>query len=217
MKKITLVILFLTGLIPLWADGVSDQISLQRKQYLNWQFGPSMRTGLTALDSMYSTIMTNLLPYVPEFASHQLSGTNIRYEFNGGGGFSEFSFQVGKIMTNQDAQVQVDLLVTPSEIERFYSLTISWDFLQDKGGYTKEKITRSNKDYEYLRQGDTAWLLFVFDQEEATQEIRSGMLVRLDVRFLKSSSKAARDKQLKAYIYELVGSLKWKSLQAMLK
>ncbi len=217
MKKLFLVLFMLTMCSWALADDISTSMSAQRKAYLNWQYGEAMRTGLDTMDRMFSQIMTNLLAYVPEFQGYSVTGTNMQYEFNGGNGFYEYSFKVGKIMTNEEAVVTLNIVSTPAEIEKFHSLAVSWEFLQNKSDYTKEKVSRKGSDYEYLKLGDSAIMVFIFDKDAVTEEIKSGMLVQLSVTYLKSLSKSSRDKKMSAYMYELVGALKWKSLQAILK
>ncbi len=217
MKKLFLLLLFFFCGATVYGDGVSTMMSKARQMYLNQQYGQAMKLGVASLDAMFQQTMSNMASYVPELDGHQVINTNMHYEFTAIDGFSEYSFHLAKTMTNEEDSVIVSIINSPSEVERLHSLSISYDFLENKGDYKKLDFTRSGQKYEYIQDGNYAYLIFIFDQDEATQEILSGMLLRVYVTFKKNNSRTTRDKVIKSYLYEIMGKLKWKSLRYILK
>ncbi len=156
-----------------------------------------------------------MLVLMPSISAYAVIATNINYSFGGEMGNYDYYLQTGMVFSNKNAVIKVSLDTSINNLDRYDNLFKSFDFLANKSGYSKYKITIVTNEVVYLRQNDDVYLLYIF--EENDDGVLSGILIDVNFNFISNSDNSGKEKIISQFLKEFIENLKIKEISALLK
>lgn len=206
-------IVFSTGAV--FADEVSDELTIARSRYWKARYGSSINHGIMGIDMVYKKMLNKVLTFIPEIGGYYVAKTNYTYSFASIDGILENFFLLEKVLSNQTAVITVKFDNSIDEVERMYYLSGSFEDLKNTGKYQKLTNTIKRKKTPYLWKKDTAYFIYVFEKDD--DEILSGLVVSVKFRYLEKISRKNREKLRNLYFEEMFAKLKINTIKYYLK
>ncbi len=213
MKKVFFLLFLIVLTSQTFSDEISRAMSSGRWYYLNKHYGQALKTQMSSLDRIFAISLTNTIPYIPKLKSMYVVQTNLNYSFSDVNGNLEYNLSVQKVMTNKKAQVAVTFDFSPLELDRYYSLFMSYDYLKNNKRLKKITFKKRKTSYDYILDNSSGIMLFVFKDDKENNEIISGMVLKIDLLPSKRMSKKKLERTLTQYFSEILSKLKLKSIK----
>jgi hypothetical protein len=215
MKKVLLIIAFLSSYNIFFADAATDKLKISKDNYVIANYGTAIKNGVEALDVMYKRMLDTIIKYLPELKDFKTRETNYFYQFSSDLGSVSHSFQLWKTMDNSEASVQIMFDNSLFELNRINNLYISMDYLKSSAGYEKLAYTNGDTVFNIVRENDKAFAYYPF--ETANAEIKNGLMIKIDIVFKKSYDAKKKTERWMDLVKQVLVKLKMKSLQKYLQ
>ena len=189
-----------------------DKIKTFEKQ---GNYSEIVRSSLFIIDQIYFKAGTVLLENLPELSGIRTVGTNFNYSVQLADGDYDMELSAQKVFSNQTELVTLTADTSVSALQRYTSLTKSFDFLSDPGDFKKYKITNRGVEQTFLTGNGTAYLMFPWETNDT--DIRSGVLLTLETVFYTNLVPEVQETMLTQQSIEILQRFNSKDVSAYFK
>ncbi len=198
-----------------FSSGFSEELDKSASFYRNNKMMSSINTGMKALNLALQRFSSNMVEIIPEFSNFVIVETNSSYSLTIESGVFDFYLSGEKVFSNESEMIHLLFDTSLNNIERFYNLFRSYDYLEDKGNYKRFSVPFGKTNQNYFLENENAYLLFSF--KEQGDQISSGLLVKASFDFIKNVKNTEKEKKIETRIKEFVDKFKVKKAALLLQ
>lgn len=216
IRRYSLILLaIIISAVPFYGDDAAKEMDNMKWSFRQGNLLSSLKSGVNAQDQICRKLCSSLISYMPDLENYTVTATNQYYSFSAENGYVDYSAQVQKIFSNQNVEIQLNYDVSPNNVERYYNLFKSYDFLSDKGSYKKYSFKLRKVEIPYLVDANNVYLLFVFGETEG--ELKSGFLVKIVYSYLQIVPTIDKRKLVDETVREIAGKMNTSGIKYLLK